>query len=354
MNYRRIFQYSRHAFTLVELLVVIAIIGILVALLLPAVQAAREAARRNSCGNNMKQIGLALHNYHDTNKEFPRGSLALAEIGNNLANSTPGWFVDLMPFFEENTLAEAIDRNGKIGQAPNNQLLDIELQTLICPSDGPQDDPWIDGKATCSNYAAVNGGTDGFNNDVKFSGNSPGAVIPPIDDKCGYTLNNGFMELTKAKKFKHIIDGTSQSLAVGERTYEIRAWMRGVQQGAGGISSNFPCMSQCKAIVKINKIQLSIVNNPTSKKLRYYGDQDNPDGPGVVNMPFNHLPFGSKHPVGSHFVYADGSVHFLQENMSFNLLRNLATINGEEPKDLDVEESEVLGGGGGGGGRNDT
>ena len=334
-------------FTLVELLVVIAIIGILIALLLPAVQAAREAARRNSCSNNMKQLGLALHNYHDTFKEFPRGSTVIARG----PQQRPGWIVDELNFIEENTVAAIVDRSVPINEAPNNDLLSIELKTLVCPSDGPQVDPFFtDEGAICSNYVAVNGGTDGSNNDVKYSGTSTEPVIVPPNDKCGYSLNNGFMELAKAKKFRHVIDGTSQSLMLGERTYSIRAWMRGVQQGSNN-GGDFPCMNQCKAIVKQGfQTPIGIMNNPIEKGFRYKEDPINPGGPGIVDLPFNHLPFGSKHPSGCHFVYVDGSVHFLLEDMSFNLLRNLATINGEEPKDLDQRE----GGNSSGGGRNDT
>ena len=102
------------AFTLVELLVVIAIIGILVALLLPAVQAAREAARRVSCQNNMRQIGLALHNYHDTFKEFPSGGAALQQ-GNS---QRPGFYVDLLPYFEE----------GKHPRSDRRERIDLQRQ----------------------------------------------------------------------------------------------------------------------------------------------------------------------------------------------------------------------------------
>ena len=325
-------SYTSHkGFTLVELLVVIAIIGILVALLLPAVQAAREAARRNSCVNNMKQIGLAFHNYHDTNKQFPSGSVSIDKLRNG-REQRPGFYVDLMPFFEEGVLADTIDRSQPItwdngGNGGNSALAEIEMKTLTCPSAGPETDIHFE-PAQVSHYAAVNGG-----------GNCAENRLVAGTGDCGFVLKNGFMQPGRSKKFKHIIDGTSQSLMVGERNYELRAWMKGVQLGPDGNSSgsNFPCMANMKTIsIENNKYEMRIVGDHYSIAA-YKRDSDAPDGV-AKDIPFNQLAYGSNHPSGANFAYCDGSVHFLSENMSFNLLRNLATINGEEPKDLDQEE----------------
>ncbi|HEV7279945.1 MAG TPA: DUF1559 domain-containing protein [Pirellulaceae bacterium] len=130
---------SRHAFTLVELLVVIAIIGVLVALLLPAVQAAREAANRMSCSNNLKQIGLAFHNYHDTNKVLPRFGYQVDGISFYQA---AGPFVKILPFIEQNAIFEAwnFNRDWHAGTAApaatnNNPHRQAKIVSFVCPSD---------------------------------------------------------------------------------------------------------------------------------------------------------------------------------------------------------------------------
>src|SRR5262245_56226043 len=111
----RAFVRARAGFTLVELLVVIAIIGILVALLLPAVQAAREAARRAKCTNNVKQITLALLSYHDANKRFPRGTYTNPDKNHLNAEDGPGWATKILPYLEEQAYYDRIVRNGVPG-----------------------------------------------------------------------------------------------------------------------------------------------------------------------------------------------------------------------------------------------
>src|SRR5436190_13039206 len=132
---RRLRAPIRRAFTLVELLVVIAIIGVLVALLLPAVQAAREAARRSSCGNNVKQLGLALHNYHDTNRKFPMaGYLTAPPV--TTSSSLPfhhTWLTSLLPFMEQQAL---YDNTNMMLPAWGQPIVSREIPTLRCPSDG--------------------------------------------------------------------------------------------------------------------------------------------------------------------------------------------------------------------------
>ncbi len=131
-------QARRQGFTLVELLVVIAIIGILVALLLPAVQAAREAARRMSCGNNLKQIGLALHNYHDTYKSFPpaRVRCAPGRTTNCWTTSNISWEARILPFMEQQPLHDQIDYHRYPGwSGVNTQVMNKVVPSYLCPSD---------------------------------------------------------------------------------------------------------------------------------------------------------------------------------------------------------------------------
>ena len=131
---------SRSAFTLIELLVVIAIIAILVALLLPAVQQAREAARRSSCKNNLKQLGLAMHNYHDTHRVFPRANFELAGTNNGVGNRSWLGFsahTMLLPFLEQGNVYDNINFNLHTEQSPNNGP-NVKQQTIpgfLCPSD---------------------------------------------------------------------------------------------------------------------------------------------------------------------------------------------------------------------------
>ena len=132
----------RRAFTLVELLVVIAIIGILVALLLPAVQAAREAARRTSCQNNLKQIGIALQNYHDSSSGafppgivFDAGPTGMPFVPDRSWSFRPNWIINILPYMEEQGLYDSFDLTVYISDAVNQIPRGTTVETLLCPSD---------------------------------------------------------------------------------------------------------------------------------------------------------------------------------------------------------------------------
>lgn len=210
---------SRRGFTLVELLVVIAIIGILVGLLLPAVQAAREAARRMQCSNNLKQIGLAMHNYHDTFLVFPSGCLdstaavsTPVDAANN--NNGLGWATCLLPFIEQSPLYDQIGaETGSFGRswqdangdgATNDPIASskVVVDAYVCPSDpmsGINSDKSNYGK---SNYLAIAGHS-------AVQRTSTGADKP--------SQNGMFYENSK-RSFRDVTDGTSNTLFVSERT----------------------------------------------------------------------------------------------------------------------------------------
>ncbi|MEO8496660.1 MAG: DUF1559 domain-containing protein, partial [Planctomycetota bacterium] len=199
---------KKQGFTLVELLVVIAIIGILVALLLPAVQAAREAARRMSCDNNLKQVALSMHNYHDTHKLFPPGQFNL------LGTNTPGttfmrecWMQPMLPFIEQQPLFEKI----QIGRQTNYTFYirgaaEVILQSFVCPSDpnGPKNVTAGAASATAATNQGFHGNYVACAGSTAFGNNGQ-----------GNNLDGVFYSLSQTK-FASIIDGTSNTLMFSE------------------------------------------------------------------------------------------------------------------------------------------
>lgn len=218
----------RSAFTLIELLVVIAIIAILIALLLPAVQQAREAARRSQCKNNLKQIGLAMHNYLDTFGTFPIGSLyglstAFPPYGSNLTT----WNVRLLPYIEQTTLYNNVNFDVHPGNtAANNAVAQTELPAYRCPSDS-------NGRGSCgsgfdqygpTNYVGCVGGGSGTDDDARGGGGS--GTAPPFTVPGGNSTwyacpqNNdtqrGIFSANSFTKLASITDGTSNTALVSE------------------------------------------------------------------------------------------------------------------------------------------
>ncbi len=200
---------GRRGFTLVELLVVIAIIGILVALLLPAVQAAREAARRKSCSNNLKQIGLALHNYHDTYKTFPPDAIWFGTQGSTLNSPRHyTWIALLLPYVEQTPLHDAIDFKlpgynqqipGLGAGATTAALQSVVLDSFICPSD-----PTYTGVDQTHNFGYTSyAGNAGWDRHRRSWGDQRRAGIFSLMDNID--LSN-------------VIDGTSNTIMVGEVT----------------------------------------------------------------------------------------------------------------------------------------
>jgi prepilin-type N-terminal cleavage/methylation domain-containing protein len=198
-------------FTLVELLVVIAIIGILIALLLPAVQAAREAARRSQCTNNLKQIGLALHNYHDTFKSLPSGCVSKV-VNGTTSNTAWGWPALILPQLEQQPLYDAIKPGHQslwatVGDPALKPLMQQPISALLCPSDtAPKlnDDRKINGVSVAvSNYLGNNSSEALF-------------LTPAPADIAGLFVEN------RAVRFADILDGLSNTFAVGERCWELR------------------------------------------------------------------------------------------------------------------------------------
>jgi prepilin-type N-terminal cleavage/methylation domain-containing protein/prepilin-type processing-associated H-X9-DG protein len=293
----------RKAFTLVELLVVIAIIGVMVGLLLPAVQAAREASRRMQCSNNLKQIGLALHNYHDVSNRLPICNPRCPNVGPPMGNKRWGWIPRLLPFIEQNSLYEQLDFRIASWQGANFPFLQQVHRQFVCPSNplsseireqeffaAPQ---WIISNA---DYAAVIG-------DYR---NATGVGATPAfgNQDCGNPRVRGMIgRWGWSARFADVTDGLSNTFCVGE----------GV--GAMCITQNWGVQSFGTTAHPINFMNRSLQNNlPTQANPRW--DES--------------IGFRSYHPGGTHFLMGDGSVNFVSESIDGITYRGFASREGGE------------------------
>jgi prepilin-type N-terminal cleavage/methylation domain-containing protein/prepilin-type processing-associated H-X9-DG protein len=297
----------RSGFTLVELLVVIAIVGILLGLLLPAVQAAREASRRSRCANNLKQIGLALQNYHSTYKRFPPLSPLLASA----MKDSISWRVIVLNEIEEGNLYNQI-KPLSTGGATDWTAREQIVEPYLCPSaPRPTDDYKL------SHYAGVTGaGLKRQKLAPKDCGDlyTDGVFVPD-----GKRLN---LPLAPTK-IEKITDGTSKTMAVGERTYIFWDWMRGAFWN--GLPPNQICTEAAKNV--------AYPINSDVRVIGYYVADPNAPPTGPFTLLLNDLFFGSYHPGGAQFCFADGSVHMLNSDINFSTYQALATIAGGDTTD---------------------
>jgi prepilin-type N-terminal cleavage/methylation domain-containing protein/prepilin-type processing-associated H-X9-DG protein len=289
-------------FTLVELLVVITIIGVLLALLLPAIQAARESARRTQCVNKLKQIGLALQNYHGANKHFPSGG----NLNNDpLESPSAGisWTVMVLPYLELQSLYDEIHPY-PYGAAKNYSHEFTLVDAFICPTADAQTTP-----EKGSNYSAVAGA--GRNDDSRMGLASP---------NCGDVFTDGVFFADSRTPIARITDGTSNTLAIGERTYYWRVWLFGTTKRGNPL--NEICSGSAQNIVypiNADKYQFGF----------YKFDNRAPAG-APKTMLLNDLQFGSDHPGGANFSFADGSVHMISETIDMTVYKDMSTKDGGE------------------------
>lgn len=289
-------RLPRTAFTLVELLVVIAIIGVLVALLLPAIQAAREASRRASCSNNLKQIGVALHNYHDTLRRLPPGWMAY-----DPTNGQPHWFgvpgwgwaARTLPYLEQSALYENLIRFDRPITDPVNAQARVALiNTFRCPSDIGRDTFVLQGGGPFV-------GSGGFAPIDLATGNYIGAFgtvdfhlvcVPPSPCE-----GNGTFFLERGVNFSEILDGLSHTLMVGERSSKLApsTWVGVVTGGE-------------HAPARICGVA-SYPPNSTATPVQYFHN------------------FSSLHPAGTNFLAADGSVRLVAETIAEEVYHALCT-----------------------------
>ena len=343
---------SRQGFTLIELLVVMFIIGVLIGLLLPAVQAARQAATRTQCLNNMRQIGVAMHNYHDTTSSFPSGIIMhLDEIpgGTISTDATPtasvfgeryaatdpetglpvyfcqppvpvfadlygypgwGWGTLILPQLEQSSLYNGFNFSFTAVDWQNDTVSLISLNTFICPADAPPptfqvvdaygvSPPWTLLMPT-SNYLGV-------------MGTGPVPMIP--------TATDGMFGANSTVNLRDITDGSSQTLCVGERSYGLSyaTWMSMVP---GGWLFPTPLFNQGGPFTPAAGVP------SCGTLLAPVGLVDTPRTPN--NSSGHPEDFSSRHPGGVNFLLADGSVRWVKNSIDYRTFVSLATRAGGE------------------------
>jgi prepilin-type N-terminal cleavage/methylation domain-containing protein/prepilin-type processing-associated H-X9-DG protein len=310
-------KHARQGFTLVELLVVIAIIGMLIALLLPAVQAVRAAARRTQCVNNLKQLGLALQNYHAQNRMFPPGARR------HTKSSTPGvsWRVLVLPHMELATMYDQISPKTDGGATSWAAEMQV-VAGFNCPESPPQDDgPLV---AKYSNYCAIGGAGRSPtlpNADPAWPDDEP--LLFNTDIACGNVARDGIFFPDSRVHAGMVLDGTTNTFALGERIQQYRSWMVGV---VTTFKTPQPPTRMC--LGASNNVR-SLLNDPRP----YAGAPDLPPGvaPGGDQvLKLNDLQFSSEHSGGAHFCMADGSVRFVSDAIDFTIYQSLASRDGGE------------------------
>lgn len=295
-------------FTLIELLVVITIIGILIGLLLPAVQAIREAARRTECTNKLKQIGLALHNYESSLQRLPYGT------NNCCSNNGGNWATMILPQLEQQALYDQLNFEGNFRSAEHEELVQIPLDVYICPADFEATDPVMDRHSHNASpahalwYPASMGPThmdqcpfcpDSTPSETNYccqgwnfgtNGNGGLGIAP------GTTIGM-FARNNKSTRFAQVWDGLSNTFMVGE-TLPTHCTFIGVY------SHNFPLSG--------TSIPLNTMESANGSNW------------------YRTCGFKSGHPGGANFAMGDASVHFISENIDYELYNNLGTRAGGE------------------------
>jgi prepilin-type N-terminal cleavage/methylation domain-containing protein/prepilin-type processing-associated H-X9-DG protein len=308
-------------FTLIELLVVIAIIGILVALLLPAIQAAREAARRSSCQNNLKQLGLALQLYHDDHGRFPSNSYWRETPVADRIKRKGSMIVKLTPYLEDQVFRDALDFEGDVIDQIINVypfLKSYDIPVLRCPTD-PRPPVGDSGEAMTSYGPSVGAQrtiSDSFCCTL-YPGNEfgTGPVIhgntKTLKDTSGLFSREGY-----AASMDEILDGSSKTIAMGELiadcNFELNrhGWFRSQTWYVGTAPPiNFPT---CRDVPPGH-------DKDSQKNCNWWANWNTSAG------------FKSRHPGGANFVFADGSVHFVSENIDYRNYQRLGCRRDGEP-----------------------
>jgi prepilin-type N-terminal cleavage/methylation domain-containing protein len=303
----------RPGFTLIELLVVIAIIAILIGLLLPAIQKIREAANRMKCQNNLKQIGLGLHNYQTQNGYFPPGAITNStaagptRIREKLGITTPtnhGWAVFLLPYIEQDNLYRQYNFNAHWYAAANKQVRETQLSIFVCPSTpgGPNrfNDRTISGlsvRAAAGDYAPDNA----------YSAALEGLGLVDVA-----VNRDGVLEVNEAWSIAEIRDGTSNTSAVAECAGRPDEWRAGRLAIAKGQTDGGWADRDAEYITH------GFTVNGASEP-----------GPCHTNCTNNNEVY-SFHSGGANHVFADGSVHFIKASMDIRLFVKLLTRSGDD------------------------
>jgi len=311
-------RYRYRGFTLIELLVVIAIIGVLVGLLLPAVQQAREAARRMTCVNNLKQTGLAMHSYYDSNRQLPSGYISpgTSAADPSASETAKGyaWGFVLLPYMEQSSLFDSIDQTREaVGTSNEAKAAEANLGGYRCPTDtAPMSFSVNNGSGTVdlptSNYVAVLG----WNNVTTEAGQGNGVFFRNSDIQ-----------------FRDIRDGLSTTICVGERKHIHDFFDQGPYAANSTWYAAVPGVLRDAGMTMMPMMK----EGPGSLVLGHVGQSGMMSGK-TPNHTNHIVHFSSSHFGGVAFLLCDGSTHIIRDNIDYQLFKAIGTRAGGEVTNL--------------------